>query len=122
MKEAHAREHERDEKSREADELLHYGVEWRPENNAGDYVVHPPLGKWCIAVGEWLFGYNSFGWRISAAVIGTLSILLIIFIAQRLFRSTILACAAGLLMAVDGLHFVLSRKRRRRVVMRSSRL
>jgi len=47
----------------EADELLHYGVEWKPENNAGDYVVHPPLGKWCIALGEWLFGYDSFGWR-----------------------------------------------------------
>jgi dolichyl-phosphate-mannose--protein O-mannosyl transferase len=93
----------------EAHELLNYGVEWKPENNAGDYVVHPPLGKWCIALGEWIFGYNSFGWRISAAVAGIVSILLLVRIARRLFRSTILGCAAGLLLALDGLHFVLSR-------------
>ena len=30
-------------------------------------------------------------------------------IARRLFRSTVLGCAAGLLMALDGMHFVLSR-------------
>jgi dolichyl-phosphate-mannose--protein O-mannosyl transferase len=93
----------------EADELLRYGVEWKPENNSGDYVVHPPLGKWCIALGEWIFGYDSFGWRISAAVFGIVSILLLVRIARRLFRSTILGCVAGLLMALDGLHFVLSR-------------
>jgi dolichyl-phosphate-mannose--protein O-mannosyl transferase len=93
----------------EGDELLAHGVEWRPENNAGDYVVHPPLGKWCIALGEWLFGYNSLGWRVSAAVAGIISILLITRIARRLFRSTVLGCAAGLLVALDGLHFVLSR-------------
>ena len=84
-------------------------MEWKPENNAGDYVVHPPLGKWCIALGEWIFGYNSFGWRISAAVAGIVSILLIVRIARRLFRSTMLGCAAGLLLTLDGLHFVLSR-------------
>ncbi len=93
----------------EADELLHYGVEWKPENNAGDYVVHPPLGKWCVALGEWIFGYNSFGWRISAVVAGVVSILLLTRIARRMFRSTVLGCAAGLLLTLDGLHFVLSR-------------
>jgi dolichyl-phosphate-mannose--protein O-mannosyl transferase len=93
----------------EADELLHYGVEWQPKTNAGDYVVHPPLGKWCIALGEWVFGYDSFGWRISAAVAGIVSILLMVRIARRVFRSTVLGCAAGLLLALDGLHFVLSR-------------
>ncbi len=72
-------------------------------------MVHPPLGKWLIAVGERFFGFNSFGWRISAAVVGTLSVLLLIRIARRMFRSTILGCAAGLLMALDGFHFVLSR-------------
>jgi dolichyl-phosphate-mannose-protein mannosyltransferase len=93
----------------EAHELLRYKVEWRPETNTGDYVVHPPLGKWMIALGEFATDYNSFGWRISAAVIGSLSILLIVRIARRLFRSTVLGCAAGLLLAFDGLHFVLSR-------------
>jgi dolichyl-phosphate-mannose-protein mannosyltransferase len=93
----------------EADELLAHGVEWRPETNTGDYVVHPPLGKWCIALGEWLFGYTAFGWRFMPMIAGVLSILLIVRIGRRLFRSTALGCAAGLLVCLDGLHFVLSR-------------
>jgi dolichyl-phosphate-mannose-protein mannosyltransferase len=93
----------------EARDLLGHGVEWNPEDNTPQYVVHPPLGKWMIGIGEHFLGFNSLGWRISAAVIGTLSILLVILIAQRLFRSTIVACLAGLLMSLDGMHFVLSR-------------
>ncbi|MCG5221182.1 phospholipid carrier-dependent glycosyltransferase, partial [Streptosporangium sp. KLBMP 9127] len=26
-----------------------------------EYVAHPPLGKWMIGAGEWLFGANPFG-------------------------------------------------------------
>ena len=101
----------------EGNSMLHHGVEWdvKVDNgvetvqNSAKYVVHPPLGKWCIALGEWIFGYNEFGWRISAAVFGSISILLVVIAARRLFRSTLLGCAAGLLMAMDGLHLVLSR-------------
>ncbi len=50
-----------------------------------------------------------FGWRFSAAVAGTLSVLLLVRIARRMFGSTILGCAAGLLLALDGFHLVLSR-------------
>jgi len=76
----------------------------------GDFVVHPPVGKWMIAVGEWIFGIDSsFGWRFSAAVVGTLSILLIGRIARRMFRSTLLGVTAAVLLSVDGLHFVESR-------------
>ena len=71
-----------------------------------EYVVHPPVGKWMIAVGEKLFGFTPFGWRFAAAVTGTLAILLIARIARRLFRSTLLGCVAGLLMVVDGMAFV----------------
>ncbi len=42
------------------------------ENPAYGVVVHPPLGKQLIAIGEMLFGYNGFGWRFSSAVAGTL--------------------------------------------------
>lgn len=75
-----------------------------------EYVVHPPVGKWMIAAGMWLFGPdNPFGWRFSAALTGTLSILLLSLIALKLFRSLPLAGAAGLLLAVDGHHLVMSR-------------
>jgi dolichyl-phosphate-mannose--protein O-mannosyl transferase len=93
----------------EAQDLLQHGVEWNPEQGQPEYVVHPPLGKWMIAVGEQLFGYNSFGWRIMAVVFGVAAIVLLMAAAWRLFRSTVLAGAAGLLMALDGMHFVLSR-------------
>ncbi len=76
----------------------------------GDSVVHPPVGKWMIGFGEWLFGANSsFGWRFSSALVGTLSILMIGRVARRLFGSTLLGCVAALLLAVDGEHFVHSR-------------
>ncbi|MGO4188076.1 dolichyl-phosphate-mannose--protein mannosyltransferase [Pseudarthrobacter sp. TAF60_1] len=75
-----------------------------------EYVVHPPVGKWMIAGGMWLFGSdNPFGWRFGAALTGTLSILLLTLIALKLFRSLPLAAAAGLLLAVDGHHLVMSR-------------
>lgn len=73
------------------------------------YVVHPPVGKWMIALGEWAFGLEPFGWRFVVALLGTLSVLMLCRIGRRLFRSTLLGCLAGLLLAVDGLHFVMSR-------------
>ncbi|MHA7210722.1 dolichyl-phosphate-mannose--protein mannosyltransferase [Arthrobacter sp. MDT1-65] len=100
-----------------------YEREW-PENandsfNAGtpgvlldapDYVVHPPVGKWMIAFGMLVFGSdNAFGWRFSAAAIGTLSVLLLALVAQRMFGSALLGAAAGLLLAIDGHHLVESR-------------
>jgi dolichyl-phosphate-mannose-protein mannosyltransferase len=75
-----------------------------------EYVVHPPVGKWMIAAGMWLFGAdNPFGWRFAAALTGTLSVALFALIAQKLFGSLVLGAAAGLLLAIDGHHLVLSR-------------
>ncbi|WP_406451029.1 phospholipid carrier-dependent glycosyltransferase [Streptomyces sp. NBC_00876] len=73
------------------------------------YVVHPPVGKWIIGIGEQIFGFTPFGWRFMVAVLGTLSVLMLCRIGRRLFRSTFLGCLAGGLLAVDGLHFVMSR-------------
>jgi dolichyl-phosphate-mannose-protein mannosyltransferase len=75
----------------------------------GEYVVQPEMGKLLIAWGEAMFGLNSFGWRFASALFGSLAILLMCRIARRLTRSTLLGCLAGLLMALDGLEFVLSR-------------
>ena len=73
------------------------------------FVAHPPAGKWVIALGEWVFGMNPFGWRIVVALLGTLSVLVIARIVRRMTGSTLLGCVAGLLLALDGLHFVESR-------------
>ena len=75
----------------------------------GEYVVQPEVGKLLIAVGEWLFGLTSFGWRFAPAIFGTLAILVMCRVARRLTRSTLLGCTAGLLLSLDGLEFVLSR-------------
>jgi dolichyl-phosphate-mannose--protein O-mannosyl transferase len=73
------------------------------------FIVHPPVGKWAIAVGEQIFGVTPFGWRFVPAVLGTLTVLMLCRIVRRMTRSTLLGCLAGLLLAVDGLSIVLSR-------------
>ena len=78
-------------------------------NGAAEFVVHPPLGKWLIALGIAIFGDTSTGWRVAAALIGTLSIALIYLVARRLFGSEYLALIAAGLMTIDGLHLVMSR-------------
>ena len=93
----------------QAADLLDYGVEYDPEEGAPEYVVHPPVGKWVIALGQLLLERDAFGWRFMVALLGTLSVLMLARIGRRLFRSTLLGCAAGLLLAVDGMHFVHSR-------------
>src|SRR6201995_1647984 len=75
----------------------------------GEYVVQPEVGKLLIAVGEWLFGLNSFGWRFASAVFGSLAILLICRVARRMTRSTLLGCLAGVVMLLEGLGVVVSR-------------
>ncbi|MGO0577906.1 dolichyl-phosphate-mannose--protein mannosyltransferase [Ornithinimicrobium panacihumi] len=91
------------------DELFTNGT---PEvwGDAPDLVVHPPVGKWMIALGEMLFGVeSSFGWRFSSAVVGTLSILILGHVAWLLWKNALLAIAASTLLAVDGHHFAQSR-------------
>jgi dolichyl-phosphate-mannose--protein O-mannosyl transferase len=75
----------------------------------GEFVVHPPFGKILIAGGEWVFGLTPFGWRFAVAAAGSLAILILARVARRMTRSTLLGCVAGLLLALDGLEFVMSR-------------
>jgi dolichyl-phosphate-mannose-protein mannosyltransferase len=70
---------------------------------------HPLLGKWIVAAGIKLFGYEPFGWRIMPVLAGTAAIALTFLLAWRLLRSTVAATLAAGLLAVDGMHFVLSR-------------
>jgi dolichyl-phosphate-mannose-protein mannosyltransferase len=77
--------------------------------NAPTFVVHPPVGKWIIGLGEKVAGLHPFGWRLSVAVVGTALIFLLSRIAIRLTRSIVLGCLAGLFLALDGLAVVMSR-------------
>ncbi|MQA60481.1 MAG: phospholipid carrier-dependent glycosyltransferase [Actinophytocola sp.] len=80
------------------------------EDNYGyELIVHPPVGKQLIAIGEWLFGYNGWGWRFSAAIAGVVLVLLTIRIARRLTRSTLLGAVAGVLVIADGMLHLQSR-------------
>jgi dolichyl-phosphate-mannose-protein mannosyltransferase len=80
------------------------------EDNPGyELTVHPPLGKQLIAIGEWIFGYNGWGWRFTAALCASLMILLIVRIARRLTRSTLLGAIAGVLLICDGVSHVQGR-------------
>ncbi|MDP9461757.1 MAG: phospholipid carrier-dependent glycosyltransferase, partial [Actinomycetota bacterium] len=90
----------------QARELLTWGFEY---NRGYSFIVHPPLGKWFIALGEQLFGYNSFGWRFPSAVAGALAVVVLIRLARRLTGSTLLGLVAGLLLALDAFSFTLSR-------------
>src|SRR6188472_4164392 len=72
-------------------------------------VVHPEVGKWLIGLGESIFGMDPFGWRVASAIVGSLMVLVMIRLARRITRSTMLGLVAGLLMCFDGLHLVLSR-------------
>lgn len=82
---------------------------WRTARNDTGAWVHPPLGKWMIAAGELVYGTGSFGWRVSSAVTGTLSVVALAVIVQLLFGSPLWTFVAGLLLATENLNFVQSR-------------
>jgi dolichyl-phosphate-mannose-protein mannosyltransferase len=73
------------------------------------FTVHPPLGRWTIAGGEWVFGDRPFGWRIASAVSGTISVLLVGLLAWQLFGSVVWTGTAALLLATENLNLVQSR-------------
>jgi dolichyl-phosphate-mannose-protein mannosyltransferase len=111
--------------AKDAWSLLHYGYARGYVDKANEHildgkttgqwtddpsmVVHPEAGKWLIALGEKAFGMDPFGWRIAAAVVGSLMILVMCRLARRMTGSTALGLVAGLLLSLDGLQFVLSR-------------
>ena len=71
-------------------------------------IVHPEVGKWLIALGERRSGWTrSAGGRVGGRRVadgaGDVPA------GARMTGSTLLGCVAGLLLRLDGLHFVLSR-------------
>jgi dolichyl-phosphate-mannose-protein mannosyltransferase len=80
-------------------------------SSVAQYVAHPPLGKWIIALGEVLAGGagNSYGWRLSVAVVGILAVALLMLVAHRMFRTPLVTAVAGGLFAIDNQAIVMSR-------------
>jgi len=88
-------------------QLLHnFGVE---DNPGFGLVVHPPLGKQLIGLGEAAFGYTGLGWRLTGAVFGVILVALVLRIVRRISRSTLVGAMAGLLVVADGVSFVSAR-------------
>src|SRR5690554_6515836 len=78
--------------------------------DVGSFVVHPPLGKWIIALGMGLFSPASAeAWRLTTALLGTATVLVVYLLARTLTGSIVAATVAGLLLAIDGLSIVMSR-------------
>jgi dolichyl-phosphate-mannose--protein O-mannosyl transferase len=48
--------------AKNANSLISSAVELDGQGQA-EFVVHPPLGKWLIAIGIRVFGNSEFGWR-----------------------------------------------------------
>ena len=92
-----------------AESLLQKGIEIDSKTGLAQFIVHPPTGKWLIASGIKLFGYNEFGWRFAAAIVGSISIILMYFTAKKLFNNKLLSVFAATLISLDGLHLVHSR-------------
>jgi dolichyl-phosphate-mannose--protein O-mannosyl transferase len=70
---------------------------------------HPPLGKWFASFGIRAWGVTPVGLRIGPAIAGTLTVLLVYVLARHLLGTTFGATIASSLLAVDFLHFVVSR-------------
>ena len=85
------------------------GGDWIEDNPGYGLVVHPPVGKWMLAVGEWMFGYGPMGWRVMSAVSGIVIVLAVYLTVRRLARSTLVGALAGVFAICDGVLFVQSR-------------
>ncbi len=83
--------------------LGNHGVE---DNPGYGLVVHPPVGKQLIALGEALFGYTGLGWRFTGALLGVVMVAIVARTVRRISRSTLVGGIAGLLLIGDSVSFV----------------
>lgn len=80
-----------------------------PEKDTAVDWLHPPLAKYTQGFFINIFGENSFGWRISSVLFGTLVIILVYKLTQELFANKNLSLLAAFLASLDGLLLVQSR-------------
>jgi dolichyl-phosphate-mannose-protein mannosyltransferase len=71
--------------------------------------AHPPFGKYLIALGIWIKGYNPWGYRWMNALTGSCIPLVVVGLGFQLTRRHSFALLAGALATLDGLLLVESR-------------
>ena len=71
--------------------------------------AHPPLGKYLIAFGIWIKGYNPWGYRWMNALTGSFIPVIVAGLGVQLTRRHSFALLAGALAVLDGLLLVESR-------------
>jgi dolichyl-phosphate-mannose--protein O-mannosyl transferase len=71
--------------------------------------THPPLGKLILAAGIYVFGYDSFGWRITGVLFATLMIPAMYLLGKKMFGTWIGAFAPSFLLMFDFMHFTMAR-------------
>lgn len=73
------------------------------------FAVHPPLGKWVIALGIAVVGDSPVGWRIGGALLAVLAVAATVELGRRLTGRIGLGVVAGALVALDGVWLTLAR-------------
>jgi dolichyl-phosphate-mannose-protein mannosyltransferase len=71
--------------------------------------VHPPTAKLLIAIGVWLFGYESWAWRLLPALAGVALAPVFYHLARTVLATERAAVLASVLILADGVYLVQSR-------------
>ncbi len=71
--------------------------------------VHPPTSKILISFPVWLFGYNSWSWRLAPALAGIALAPVFFLLARRVLPRERAAILATLVLLCDGVYLVQSR-------------
>lgn len=71
--------------------------------------THPPFAKLGMVLGMFIFGQNSFGWRIPGAILGVGSVLMVYLLAKEIFKDDLVGLISAAVFSLDGLALVMSR-------------
>lgn len=80
------------------------------ENNPNYALIsHPPLGKWLIAFGEMIFGYNPMGWRFTSILAGVATVLIACWMVHFFTKNIALVYLSATILNVEGISLSMSR-------------
>jgi dolichyl-phosphate-mannose-protein mannosyltransferase len=97
-----------------AREYLHGNIaawEWwtTPPPSVAYEWTHPPVAKYGMEAGMYIFGENSFGWRIGSAIFGIFCILGLYQLVLAITKNKQIALIAASLVSIEGTHIAQSR-------------